>query len=352
MIKANSGLFFKALTMGLLLTSGSMGTDGKDKRDPDASKTPYKSISNCRCEDCAVLANGPVIEVSTAINGSDKTGIDIIDASFKSHSSDAGEVDIIRLIEEREQAERAILRQPRVLDLSEKSVVAVLNLMKNARLLSAGQTNPVRVNLTLNNITPLQLENIMFDENREYIEEINWTLVGKPQMLTDDGELIDEDEDDLKKTKDDDDLKKDKDEDEDDLKKIKDEDEDDLNNNIFRNLRPHVDPRGIDNVPRLRRAAARGRNAPHLNELVKDPAQELMLLPPIRLNGNGAGVGSDYLIDPTLVSWGSTSKNGIDTAGSENLGNPSLSSRAQQKGLVHIFCKQDSAVAARAQVAG
>jgi|GEM_PF-4108412 len=86
---------------------------------------------------------------------------------------------------------RRLLSQPYLFDLRVASVYMVLNLLRKAHKYSE-KDNPIQVPLSLHNITKRQLDNILADENADYIENLEWTYEEGEENNEDVGSLDEE----------------------------------------------------------------------------------------------------------------------------------------------------------------
>jgi hypothetical protein len=322
MLKSNKVKFIKALTVGALLANGSLGADQSNKKDTESSDHPAHQAKFVN-----TLAH--IVDQGNHLRNGLRSVDQPIVVDIGSPSMNIIQNIALERLEQRNQQRQDVMRQPRTIDLSVKSLDAVRNFLKNARI------HDVQVKLTLLNITEDQLNEILNDVNDE-IEDLNWTYMTPTQVST----LEDPDEEttptDAGDTLTDSD---DEEDDEDETETPGYTAEGDWDNPL--------DRKGISN-PRPRRSVARGRHPILFRDLVENhrpgvelvvPSKVVYLVPQKpQLDVNLP----DHEENPSLGSWNMTlAKNSGDTQNGPNQAAPK---GTQSHHLVNMFCRGRSAM--------
>ncbi len=204
---------------------------------------------------------------------------------------------ILEQIDERNKVARALLRQPRVMDLSISSVRDVLDFLQDAHKYSGN--DPIKVTLTLYNATEEQLEEIRKSPNAH-------RHIGELILVNEENELIDGEEN-----------------------------LDGLGNDIH--------PQRIANFPRAGKATRRqdellpedlNDNFGNKDDGIHEPIKGFTAIP-VRLGS------PDDAIEPTLLSWEVTPLQEGTNHGiiKDHFGNSNEPARHASKNLVNIYCR-------------
>lgn len=302
MLKSKNIRLFKTLALSMLLTKGGIGAEEATARDAHCAK--FVSTLAHIAEHGEQLRMGlrPVQFRGERESSADEHNPSTMASFMKQY---------LEMLDQRTRDRQDVLRQPRTIDLSVKSLDNVRNFLANARLYS------VRAKLTLLNITEAQLEEILNGINDE-IEDLDWTYMA-PEFVA---------------TTEDPDQETEKDE-WDEVTTGDEWNDDDWDN--------HLDGNGIANQ-RPRRAAARGRDPLQLVDLVENPRRGPNLVSPNRIILVSDEPGNDIKVadNPNIRSWSTTPVK----ANSDSL-NPSdlvPSKGVQAHHLVNLFCRGNAAM--------
>lgn len=321
MLKSNKVNLIKAVAVGVLFANGSLGMDENQKQGkevPDRDAHQAKFVYTLR----HIVDQGDQLRdrlISVDLRGPSVANVRDSGASNMNFFVN----NTLELLDRRTQQRQDLMRQPRTIDLSVKSLDSVRNFLANARIYD------VKVKLTLLNVTDTQLNEILNGNNDE-IEDLDWTYMTPMPIST----LEDPDEetpqtDDGETTRDSDD----------------EDEEDETETPGFTkdgDWENPLDRKGIAN-PRPRRSVARGRHPVGLRDLVENPGHGVNLVPPNKIvyiasqNPMLDVKLPDEKDNPTLGSWNMTlAKNGGDTKNVSNLAAPKGN---QSHHLVNMFCR-------------